>query len=231
MVALALALAFAGSTALAACSGSSSSRGPSSVPATAPTTAARTTTTQAPTITLRMTRAAATSILVGGGRADAAAVRRAQAVVDAYVRRATRDALLTGSTPKALSDLFVTQLAAKVKADASGALADAGLGRLRTSTTLAGSTRLTVLVDSAGRTGAISASVRTRMTATTAKGNWQVQRDGELLLLPVGPTWRIAGYDLTLTRTDLASGATTTTTTTSTSTTTSSTATSAGAAP
>ena len=177
------------------------------------TTAARTTTTQQPTITLRMTRASAITVRVGGGRADAAALRRAQAVVDAYVRRATRDALLAGAAPKALPALFVPQLAGNVKANASGALADARLGRVRTSATLAGSSRLTALVDGTGRTGAISASVRTRITATTTKGKWRLQRAGELLLLPVGSTWRIAAYDMTLTRTDLARGTTTTTST------------------
>jgi len=203
-----LALALAGSGALGACSGSSTKSGTPTSRAT--TTIARTTTSDTPTITWQVTRAKPESVLVGGGHADPAALQRAQAVVDAYLRGATPGALASGRAPASVSALFVPDLTPKVRANTRGALVDSGLGLLRVPATLTGSTRLTALVDGSGKTGAITATVHVHISAITTKGRWRLQRDGELLLLPLGPTWRIAAYDLTLTRTNVMTGATTT---------------------
>ena len=66
---------------------------------------------------------------------------------------------------------------------------------LPTATKLDAVVATTVLTDPTG----VPVSVALSLNAT-ASGTGTIQRTGELLLLPVGAAWKIAGYDITVTR-------------------------------
>lgn len=211
LVAGALALAIVAT----ACSGSSKKHSrPGATTSTAP--GSSTTGATAASVTLRVVRRPAAVVAVGAhGRLDGIE-RAADGVVNRYLQLASVAPLQRGRLGDGITALFTPGAAARLRTTDATVLTDAALGSADASAELVAATKLTTLVDANGRAIEISAGLQERFDATTVKGRFTVVRSGELVLVPVGPSWRISGYDLTLTRTDRVGTTTTTAATTTT---------------
>lgn len=193
----------------AACSGSSHKAAPRATTTTIKSTSTATNGTVS--IGIKLATLAPRSIAVGATASSNGALTIARNLVVRYLELASRDPLLRGPVSHDLSKLFTPAAAASVSTATSRAIADVGLGPVRKSTNIEGTLHLTTLVAADRRIAAIDATVQTVTFVDIAAGRFSVARGGELLLMPSGTKWVIAGYDLTVQRTALSTGATTTT--------------------
>ena len=139
----------------------------------------------------------ATQLVTSGTppRRDAALERRLRAVGQKYIHGAMWTPLATHRSDATLASLFNTGAAKRLTAGGNDqrVLSDPANGL--TVADLTATIGLHILTDPAG--APVSASLT---ISATAKGTSMVERYGELLLVPEGSKWRIAGYDLTVTR-------------------------------
>ena len=140
---------------------------------------------------------AATKIIESGARAkrDPALERRLRTIGQQYIHGAMWTPLATHRSDATISALFNTDAAKRLTGGGNDqqVLSDPATGL--TVSELTATIGLHILTDLAG--APVSASLT---FSATAKGTSMVERYGELLLVPEGSKWRIAGYDLTVTR-------------------------------
>jgi hypothetical protein len=205
--------ALLGATALVLTSCSGSSTKPNAHPSTA-SEATSTSIVASGSVQMRLVGMPAQTVAVGAPAASGSALSAANRVVGAYLRLAIVDALRTGRPGPRLGTLFSPGAAAQAGRHDGAIVTDAGIGPATTPTMITATLRMTTLVDGNRAVAAVSAAISTKVTVTGPKHRYGVARTGELLLMPTFGTWHIVGYDLTVARTDLATGVTTTTTAT-----------------
>ncbi|HEX4775267.1 MAG TPA: hypothetical protein VFW74_00710 [Acidimicrobiia bacterium] len=122
-------------------------------------------------------------------------------VVNTYVEDAVVAALRTGVSDPKLTQVFAPDAAARLTGPDHAVLTDDGVEKATGS--IAASTAdvaLTALADTGGKLLFVSAALTLDVRAPVAGGTLHVTRFGDLLLAPAGGTWRVAGYDLAVTR-------------------------------
>ena len=126
---------------------------------------------------------------------------QAAQVVNTYVEDAVVAPLRTGVSDPKLTQVFASDAAARLTGPDRAVLTDDGVEKATGS--IAASTAdvaLTALADTGGKLLFVSAALTLDVRAPVAGGTLHVTRFGDLLLAPAGGTWRVAGYDLAVTR-------------------------------
>jgi hypothetical protein len=126
---------------------------------------------------------------------------QAAQVVNTYVEDAVVAALRTGASDPRLTQVFAPDAAAKLSGPDRAVLTDDGVEKATGSIGASkADVALTALADTSGKLLLVSAALTLDVRAPVAGGTLHVTRFGDLLLAPAGGTWRVAGYDLAVTR-------------------------------
>lgn len=121
--------------------------------------------------------------------------------VRAYITIASVEPLLTGELAGDLNGLLTPAAAVTAGGIDRGVLTDEGLpAATETVVARASPITLTVLVDQASAMVLITAALDVGITTATAQGEVTIFRSGELTFAPDDGLWRIAGFDLAVTR-------------------------------
>jgi hypothetical protein len=126
---------------------------------------------------------------------------QAAQVVNTYVEDAVVAALRTGASDPNVTQVFTPDAAAKLTGPDRAVLTDDGVEKATGSIDASkADVALTALADTSGKLLLVSAALTLDMRAPVAGGTLHVTRFGDLLLAPVGSAWKVAGYDLAVTR-------------------------------
>ena len=135
--------------------------------------------------------------------------RGVQGLLDGYLDRAVLQPLRSGQPAGDLSALFAGPALDRMSGPDRAALVDEGLPKATQLKVTTAEADLTALIGPDG-VGALTAGIKVVVTGAVEGAPLTVERTGELLLAGDGPTWRVAGYDMRVTR-DAAGSVTTTT--------------------
>lgn len=126
---------------------------------------------------------------------------QAMQIVNTYVEDAVVTALRTGTSNPQLTQVFTPDAATKLTGPDRAVLTDDGVEKATGSIDASkADVALTALADTGGKLLLVSAALSLDVRAPVVGGTLHVTRFGDLLLAPQGSTWRVAGYDLAVTR-------------------------------
>ena len=126
---------------------------------------------------------------------------QAALLVNTYVEGAVVAALRTGTSDPGLTQAFTPDAAARLAGPDRAVVTDDGVEKATGSIAASkADVALTALADTSGKLLLVSAALALDVRAPVAGGTLHVTRVGDLLLAPSGGQWRIAGYDLAVTR-------------------------------
>ncbi len=126
---------------------------------------------------------------------------QAAQVVNSYVEGAVVTALRTGTSDPRFTQVFTPDAAAKATGPDRAVVTDDGVEKTTGSIDPSKATfALTALADTAGHVVLVSAALTLDLRAPVAGGTLHLTRLGDLVLAPSGGAWRVAGYDLAVTR-------------------------------
>lgn len=126
---------------------------------------------------------------------------QAAQLVNTYVEGAVVTALRTGTSDPNLAQAFTPDAAAKLTGPDHTVVTDDGVEKATGSIAASrADVALTALADTGGKVVLVSAALALDVRAPVTGGTLHVTRVGDLLLAPSNGAWRIAGYDLAVTR-------------------------------
>jgi hypothetical protein len=140
----------------------------------------------------------------GGGFPAALSPEQVTAIMDTagkYLDQAVIEPLKTGEAAPDVSALFDPATAAQLSGPARGALFDEGLPRASGGiTATAPVVEVSGLSDASGAFVLATVGSTVDIVAETDDGDLTIHRVTDLTLVPDGPTWKISGYKVTVSR-------------------------------